>query len=76
MPASLRVARDLNPLHSCQRLLTPHCNAGTSMNISDYDVTELTFEEACAALGGWAKCYWSPETGDWVCFGGDEPQGG
>ncbi|WP_256437603.1 hypothetical protein [Bradyrhizobium sp. CCBAU 53421] len=39
------------------------------MNISDYDVTELTFEEACAAAGGQdgPVCVWDPEEENWYC---------
>lgn len=40
------------------------------MDISDYDVTELTFEEACAAVGGTGVCWYDPDLDTWFC---DDP---
>ncbi|GEC59378.1 hypothetical protein GCM10007858_50640 [Bradyrhizobium liaoningense] len=37
------------------------------MDISDYGVTELTFEDACAAVGGQPWCVWNPDEQKWSC---------
>ncbi|WGS19299.1 MULTISPECIES: hypothetical protein [unclassified Bradyrhizobium] len=47
-----RLARNLKPVGWRQQLLTRRTVERKSMNLAAYEVTELTFEEACAAAGG------------------------